>query len=296
MKVDDSNDFDDNLPNIIVEEEVEEEEVEEEEEEQDIYIADEVDLDKEDCDDINPYACMTDGTMMFRDDDGQEVDIDSECCIEKGYMWGSKGNKNACLCETPSIPDTYSEPPILTNDGQIYEGEIPDAFKPVLDEEHVIVGGVNLNDPNKVLDTGYGDQWEVIDEIELDTLEAFNIGAGLNQFTIQVRHINDLTYEFTVIQNYTVFYVNGISWIINGEELSSMTNDPIMYQFPNAGSYDIDVQIFGGGQDFDDYSSDPGLQSELILFTLSVDSPGGQYSSGTEEVAFNDYTQYQSGL
>ena len=140
-----------------------------------------------------------------------------------------------------------------------------------------------------MLDTGYGDQWELIDEIELNTLESFNIGAGANQFTIEVRHINALTYEFNVIQNYTGFYVNGISWIINGEALGSMTNDPIMYQFPNAGSYDIDVQIFGGGQDFDDYSSAPGLESEIILFTLNVDDPSGsQYSSGTTEATFND--------
>ena len=98
-----------------------------------------------------------------------------------------------------------------------------------------------------------------------------------------------MTYEFNVIQNYTGFIVNGISWIVNGEEFSSMF-EPIMYQFPNAGNYDIDVEMFGGQQDMDDYSSDSGLQSELVLFTLEVSSPSGssEYSSGTEEVAFND--------
>jgi len=194
------------------------------------------------------------------------------------------------------ILDDYSEPPILTDNGQIYVGVIPDTFKPVLDQEHVNVGGINLNDPGNVIDLGYGNEWEVIDNIKLDTLQEFNIGAGANQFTIQVRHINSLTYEFNVIQNYTGFIVNGISWIINGQELSSMF-EPIMYQFSNAGNYDIDVEIFGGNQDMDDYSSDSGLQSELVLFTLEVSSPSSsQYSSGTEEVAFNDYTQYQSGL
>lgn len=194
------------------------------------------------------------------------------------------------------IPDDYSEPPILIDNGQIYVGVIPDAFKPVLDQEHVNVGGINLNDPGNVIDLGYGNEWEVVDNIKLDTLQEFNIGAGANQFTIQVRHINALTYEFNVIQNYTGFIVNGISWIINGQELSSMF-EPIMYQFPNAGNYDIDVEMFGGQQDMDDYSSDSGLQSELVLFTLEVSSPSdSQHSSGTEEVAFNDYTQYQSGL
>lgn len=194
------------------------------------------------------------------------------------------------------IPDDYSEPPILTDNGQIYVGVIPDMFKPVLDQEHVNVGGINLNDPGNVIDLGYGNEWEVKDPIKLSTLQEFNIGAGANQFTIQVRHINALTYEFNVIQNYTGFIVNGIGWVINGEEFSSMF-EPIMYQFPNAGNYDIDVEMFGGNQDMDDYSSDSGLQSELVLFTLEVSSPSdSQHSSGTEEVAFNDYTQYQSGL
>jgi len=145
------------------------------------------------------------------------------------------------------ILDDYSEPPILTDNGQIYVGVIPDTFKPVLDQEHVNVGGINLNDPGNVIDLGYGNEWEVIDNIKLDTLQEFNIGAGANQFTIQVRHINSLTYEFNVIQNYTGFIVNGISWIINGQELSSMF-EPIMYQFSNAGNYDIDVEIFGGNK------------------------------------------------
>ena len=194
------------------------------------------------------------------------------------------------------IPDDYSEPPILIDNGQIYAGVIPDAFKPTLDQEHINVGGINLNDPANVIDLGYGNEWEVKDPIKLSTLQEFNIGAGANQFTIQVRHINALTYEFNVIQNYTGFIVNGIGWVINGEEFSSMF-EPIMYQFPNAGTYDIDVEMFGGNQDFDDYSSDSGLQSELVLFTLEVSSPSSsEYSSGTEEVAFNDYTQYQSGL
>ena len=206
------------------------------------------------------------------------------------------GNDGTTPINLDLIPFDYKEPEILVDSGNIYSGVIPNQFKPIIDVEHYNVGAINLNDITQVDDLGY-DTYEVKYPIELNTLQSFNIGAGANQFTIEVRHINSLTYEFTVIQNYTGFYVNGISWIINGEELSSMTNESIMYQFPNEGNYDIDVEIFGGQQDMDDYSSDAGLESELILFTLTVDNPSSsQYSSGTAEVAFNDYTEYQSGL
>ena len=203
------------------------------------------------------------------------------------------GNDGTTPINLDLIPFDYKEPEILVDSGNIYSGVIPNQFKPTIDVEHYNVGGINLNDVTQVDDLGYN-QYEIKNPIELTTLQSFNIGAGANQFTIEVKHINALTYEFTVIQNYTGFYVNGISWIINGEELSSMTNEPIMYQFPNAGSYDIDVEIFGGQQDFDDYSSDAGLESELILFTLTVDDPSSsQYSSGTAEVAFNDMITMQ---
>lgn len=206
------------------------------------------------------------------------------------------GNDGTTAVNFDLIPFDYKEPEILVDSGNIYSGVIPNQFKPTIDVEHYNVGGVNLNDVTQVDDLGFN-EYEIKNPIALTTLQSFNIGAGANQFTIEVKHINSLTYEFTVIQNYTGFIVNGVSWIINGEELSSMTNDPIMYQFPNEGNYDIDVEIFGGQQDFDDYSSDSGLESELILFTLTVDNPSSsQYSSGTEEVAFNDYTEYQSGL
>jgi len=210
-----------------------------------------------------------------------------------GNEGNGNGNDDTTAVNSDLIPLDYKEPEILVDSGNIYSGVIPNQFKPTIDVEHYNVGGINLNDVTQVDDLGYN-QYEIKNPIELTTLQSFNIGAGANQFTIEVRHINSLTYEFTVIQNYTGFIVNGISWIINGEELSSMTNDPIMYQFPNAGNYDIDVEIFGGQQDFDDYSSDAGLESELILFTLTVDDPSSsQYSSGTAEVAFNDMITMQ---
>jgi len=231
-------------------------------------------------------------------DDYDDYDDDLPENDENGNGNGNGGNGNGDITpiNVDLIPIDYREPEILIDNGVIYSGVIPIQFRPIIDVEHYNVGGINLNDVTQVADLGY-DRYEIINPIELTTLQSFNIGAGANQFTVEVRHINSLTYEFTLIQNYTGFYVNGISWIINGEELSSMNNEPIMYQFPNAGYYDIDVEIYGGQQDFDDYSSDPGLENEFIYFTLTVDDPSGSdYSSGTTEVAFNDMIAMQSGL
>ena len=55
------------------------------------------------CSGITPYACSQEGEMMFRDTDGNEVQITEECCNELGYTFGGNAttNKNACLCDTP---------------------------------------------------------------------------------------------------------------------------------------------------------------------------------------------------
>ena len=55
------------------------------------------------CSGITPYACSTEGEMMFRDANGNEVQITEECCNELGYTFGGNAttSKNACLCDTP---------------------------------------------------------------------------------------------------------------------------------------------------------------------------------------------------
>ena len=55
------------------------------------------------CSEITPYACSQEGEMMFRDTNGNEVQITEECCNELGYTFGGNATtgKNACLCDTP---------------------------------------------------------------------------------------------------------------------------------------------------------------------------------------------------
>ena len=55
------------------------------------------------CSEITPYACSMEGEMMFRDSNGNEVQITEECCNDLGYTFGGNGitGKNACLCDTP---------------------------------------------------------------------------------------------------------------------------------------------------------------------------------------------------
>ena len=55
------------------------------------------------CDDYTPYACGTEGEMIFRDSNGENIQITEECCNELGYTFGGNEitGKNACLCDTP---------------------------------------------------------------------------------------------------------------------------------------------------------------------------------------------------
>ena len=55
------------------------------------------------CSDITPYACSQEGEMVFRDSNGNEVQITEECCNDLGFTFGGNAttNKNACLCNTP---------------------------------------------------------------------------------------------------------------------------------------------------------------------------------------------------
>ena len=218
---------------------------------------------------------------------------DSDYTNEGNGNGNGNGNDGVDPIDTSHIPDDYREPEILIDDGNIWTGFIPDQFTPEIEVDHKFMGAINLQDVTQVDDLGL-DRYEVIDPIELSTLEYFEIGAGSNQFKIQIRHVNALTYEFTVVQNYTGFIVNGITFRMNGEEVSALTSQPLMYQFPSSGDYDIDIEIFGGQQDFDDYSSDSGLENEFIYFTLNVEDPSqSEYSSGTAEVAFNDMIYLQ---
>ena len=55
------------------------------------------------CGDYTPYACSQEGEMMFRNSNGEDVQIDEYCCNELGYTFGggSLTTKNACMCDTP---------------------------------------------------------------------------------------------------------------------------------------------------------------------------------------------------
>ena len=55
------------------------------------------------CSEFTPYACSQEGEMMFRDSNGNEVQITEECCNDLGYTFGGNATtgKNACLCDTP---------------------------------------------------------------------------------------------------------------------------------------------------------------------------------------------------
>ena len=53
-----------------------------------------------DCSDYTPSVCLLDGTMQFKDPNGNDVQITEDCCVELGYQYGGDG-RNACLCDTP---------------------------------------------------------------------------------------------------------------------------------------------------------------------------------------------------
>jgi|21_taG_2_1085346.scaffolds.fasta_scaffold33784_3 hypothetical protein len=55
------------------------------------------------CDYYTPYTCSQEGEVRFRNPNGEDVQIDEDCCNELGYTFGGNATtgKNACLCETP---------------------------------------------------------------------------------------------------------------------------------------------------------------------------------------------------
>ena len=192
------------------------------------------------------------------------------------------------------INDDYREPEILTDDYGVYEGVIPNQFKPEYEISQMI-GGANLNDPQKFDISPDGNDLFLINDVILQTGQSYNLGAPTNEFTLAITYVNGLTFEFSLTQNYTGSYTDGVAFYVDGQNIGGSMFTPYMYQFGTSGTKEIDVEITGGNNDFDDYSSDAGLTFLRISFNLVVPGPNeSPYSSGTTNVEFTDYTEYQN--